>query len=209
MSWDGATVLDKFTRKRKTKNPCGKCGLHLQRCICAVIPRLDLKTKVSLLIHAKELKRTTNSGRLAMHALTNSKMLVRGEIGGPVDLSELLSPDYESYVLYPSDDAIELDTLKSDKPIQLIVADGNWRQASKINTRHPELNHLPRVKVTRQMPAQHHLRKEHFVDGMSTLEAISLALSVIEGEAVGAQLLALYQAKLNATVEGRGIFSLN
>jgi DTW domain-containing protein YfiP len=159
---------------------------------------------VTLVIHAKEMKRTTNTGRLALHALVNSSMHIRGDNLERLDLSPLLSPVFNSYVLYPSADAVEIETLRSDKPIQLIVSDGNWRQAAKINTRHPELKHLPRVKIGGRNPAQNHLRKEHFREGLSTLEAIALALAAIEGEPVGDSLMNLYQAKLRATLEGRG-----
>jgi len=192
-----------LSRKRKTKNPCVACGLHLQRCICAQIPKLNLRTKLSLVIHARELKRPTNTGRLAVQALTNSEMVVRGGERERVDLTHLLSADYESYVLYPEDGAVELETLTPKKPIQLIVADGNWRQAGKVNQRHPELRHLPRVKISRENSGTDHLRKEHFATGYSTLEAIALAMGVIEGEAVGEKLLALYRAKLGATLAGR------
>lgn len=193
-----------LTRKRKTVDPCTTCFLHKERCICASIPKLDLKTRVSLIIHAKELKRTTNTGRLALHALTNSQMYVRGKDTQRLDLSSLLVPEYESYVLFPSEDALNLEDLQPQKPIQLIVTDGNWRQASKLNTRHPELGHLPRVKISTANTARHHLRKEHFSEGMATLEAIALALGVVEGDLVGETLLALYQKKLTATLQGRG-----
>lgn len=198
-------VRGPLTRKRKTLDPCPICFLHRERCICASIPKLDLKTRVSLVIHYKELKRTTNSGRLAVQALVNSGMSIRGETSGRVDLSSLLSPDYESYVLFPSEDAVNLEDLRPVKPVQLIVTDGNWRQASKLNTRHPELAHLPRVKINSENTARHHLRREHFPEGLSTLEAIALALRVLEGDAVGDSLMALYHKKLTATLQGRGI----
>lgn len=194
-----------FTRKRKTIDPCPTCFLHRRRCICASIPKHDLKTRVSLIIHAKELKRTTNTGRLALHALVNSQMHIRGGSTERVDLSALLVPDYETYVLFPSEDALNLEDIKPQKPIQLIVTDGNWRQASKLNTRHPELAHLPRVKISAANTARYHLRKEHFSEGLSTLEAIALALRIVEGEVVGDSLLALYQKKLTATLQGRGL----
>jgi DTW domain-containing protein YfiP len=159
---------------------------------------------VALVVHAKELKRTTNTGRLAVHALVNSEMRVRGRDREPLDLSALIRPDYQSCVLYPSDDAIALGDLASDKPMLLIVPDGNWRQASKVNTRHPELRHLPRVKVRGLPEPGPILRREHFIDGLSTLQAIALALAEREGEEVGRRLLALYQAKLAATLRGRG-----
>ena len=198
-----------LTRQRRTMDPCPKCALHRERCICALIPRLELKTRLSLIIHAKELKRTTNTGRLAIHALVNSAMHVRGEPGGPTDFSHLLAPEYESYVLFPSDDALELESLKPTRPIQLIVADGNWRQAAKVNQRQPELGHLPRVKISQENLATQHLRKEHFAEGLSTLEAIAIAFGVVEGESVGKALHAVYRAKLKATLEGRGLTLLD
>lgn len=181
--------------------------MHQQRCICAFIPRLDTKTRLSLIIHAKELKRTTNTGRLAIHALANSEIYIRGGSHDRLDLSSLILPNYENYILFPSDEAVNLEDLAPQKPIHLIVSDGNWRQASKLNTRHPELSHLPRVKISSKNTGQYHLRKEHFSEGLSTLEAIALAFSTVEGDEVGDSLLALYQKKLAATLQGRGIFS--
>jgi DTW domain-containing protein YfiP len=40
-------------------------------------------------------------------------------------------------LFYPSEDAVELDkelVAQDQKPIQLIVPDGTWRQASKVTT---------------------------------------------------------------------------
>lgn len=192
------------TRKRKTVDPCPICFLHRQRCICSEIPKLNLATRLSLIIHAKELKRTTNTGRLALQALVNSEMHIRGESHERLDLTSMLNPNYESYVLFPSEDALDLEDIKPEKPIQLIVTDGNWRQASKLNTRHPELSHLPRVKISSKNTSLYHLRKEHFSEGMATLEAIALAFGIIEGSVVGNSLMDLYQKKLTATLQGRG-----
>lgn len=196
-----------FQRKRKTKDPCEKCFLHRDLCICSLIPILDLKTKLVLVIHHRELKRTTNTGRLAIHALKNSQMFVRGEGREALDLRPVIDGDYESLLLYPSEDAIELSEIVSRprrRPIQLIVPDGNWRQASKVAIRHPELVGVQRVKITSKNTAEQHLRKEHFEEGLSTLEAIAQAFALIEGAEAGSALSALYQAKLSATLKGRG-----
>lgn len=198
-----------LNRKRKTKNPCSGCGLNSELCLCAEIPTLSLRTKLCLIIHHRELKRTTNTGRLALKSLTNSEMRVRGEKDkGALDLSDLLVGNYRSVLFYPSEDAQELTTefvAKRELPIQLIVPDGNWRQASKVATRHPELKNLERVKITAKNTANRHLRAEHFDEGMSTLEAIAQALGVIEGVEIKERLLKLYQLKLERTLKGRGI----
>ncbi len=195
-------------RKRKTKNPCQGCGLHLDRCICKLITSLDLKTKIALVIHRKELKRTTNTGQLALKSLVNSEIRIRGEQNcKPLDLSDLLTANYQTYLFFPSDDAVELTSelvQSSPLPIQLIVPDGNWRQASKVFSRHPELKALKKVKISNVNKSNLHLRTEHTPEGMATLQAIALALGIIEGPNVQKILLDLYDAKLKQTLIGRG-----
>lgn len=198
----------KFDRQRKTKDPCPGCSLHKERCICAFIPGLNLATKVTLIVHSKELKRTTNSGTLALKGLINSEIQIRGQGTTPLDLTHTLSDKYRTFLFYPSNDAVELDeklVAESELPIQLIVPDGNWRQASKVHYRHTEISHIPRVMIKKPNQAQHHLRAETTEFGMSTLEAIALALGVIEGPEVESKLLVLYQKKLEQTLAGRGI----
>jgi DTW domain-containing protein YfiP len=199
--------LKNITRKRKPQDPCQSCFLHKDRCICGSIPTLTLKTRIALVIHAKELKRTTNTGRLAMKALTNSEMHIRGESRETLDLSHLLTPAYRTLLFFPSDDAIELDqklVSGSPLPIQLIVPDGNWRQASKVHYRHHELHEVPRVKISTANEANLHMRVETTEAGMATLEAIAHALGIIEGEEVKAKLMQFYQRKLEETLKGRG-----
>jgi DTW domain-containing protein YfiP len=200
-------------RQRKTKDPCPVCFLHKERCICHAIPSLDLQTRVCLVVHAKELKRTTNTGRLALQALKNSEMHVRGEGKERLDLSEILDPVYQPLLLYPSDDAVELDAAfvaSLKKPVLLIVPDGNWRQASKVHHRHQELAQVQRVCLKKKMAdektktAQKSLRAESTADGMATLEAIAHAMRWLEGEEVGASLQQLYEHKLTQTLLGRG-----
>ncbi len=196
-------------RKRKTKHPCPGCFLRLDLCVCSFIPRLTLKTKVTLVIHRRELVRTTNTGQLALKALTNSEMRVRGEINAALDLSDLLTEKYQTLLFFPSADAVELSdefVQKQPLPIQLVVPDGNWRQASKIQTRYPELASVTRVMIKQKNSSQLHLRKETSEFGMSTLQAIAMALGVIEGDEVKKQLLTLYEAKLKNTLRARGGF---
>ena len=194
--------------QRKTQDPCENCFLHRDRCLCDFIPRLETKTKISLVIHAKELRRTTNTGLLATKALVNSQILVRGTDNGRLDLSELLNPMYRPILFFPAEGAEELSldfVDQSELPIHLIVPDGNWRQASKVHHRHPELKDIPRVMIKFPNTATQHLRAESTPEGMATLQAIAHALGVIEGEFVKQKLLELYHLKLERTLLGRGV----
>ncbi len=198
-------------RQRKTKDPCADCFLHRERCICDQLPFLDLKTRVCLVIHSKELKRTTNTGRLALKILKNSEMKVRGDNAEPpLDLSCILSKNYRTVLFYPSDAAQELTPEFADEselPLQLIVPDGNWRQASKVHYRHHEIQHIPRVKITSAPESQEFLRLESKDSGMATLQAIAYALGAIEGLDVQHKVLDVYNLKLKRTLQGRGVLS--
>ena len=196
----------------RTKDLCPICCLTRTLCICDAIPRLDLNTRVCLVVHVNELKRSSNTGRLGLRALVNSEMRVRGETREPLNLRDLLTHRYRTFLFYPSVDAVELDSelvAQERTPIQLIVPDGTWRQASKVHSRHHELKDVLRVKISTPNLSKFHLRAQHRPEGMATLQAIAYALGVIEGDLVKAQLMKLYHAKLERTLMGRGLLSGN
>lgn len=194
----------------RTKDPCPICYMTRTLCICDSIPTLDLNTRVCLIIHVNELKRSSNTGRLALRALVNSEMRVRGETREALDLRDLLTHGYRTFLFYPSVDAAELDNelvAQDGTPIQLIVPDGSWRQASKVHSRHHELKDVPRVKIGAPNLSKFHLRAQHRPEGMATLQAIAHGLGVIEGDLVKAQLLKLYDLRVERTLRARGWLS--
>jgi len=135
-------------------------------------------------------------------------MRVRGETREPLDLSDLLTDRYRTFLFYPTVDAVELDrelVAQERTPIQLLVPDGSWRQAKKVHSRHHELKDVPRVKIGAPDVSKFHLRAQHRPEGMATLQAIAHALGVIEGDLVKAQLMKLYDAKVERTMLGRGL----
>ena len=135
-------------------------------------------------------------------------MRVRGETNEALDLSDLLNSRYRSFLFFPTVGAVELNSelvAQSKTPIQLIVPDGTWHQARKVHSRHPELNAVPRVKISAGDSARLQLRAQHRPDGMATLEAIAHGLGVIEGDLVKEQFLKLYDAKVERTLMGRGL----
>ena len=195
-------------RKPTTNERCESCGVSVAACLCDVVPRIELRTKVCLVIHHRELSRSSNTGLLAIRALLNSEVRVRGEQREALDLKDLLTAQYRSFLFYPSADAVELNealVMQEARPIQLLVPDGTWRQARKINSRHPELRDLPRVKISTPNNSFFQLRPQSKPERMATLQAIAEGLGVIEGDRVRVQLMKLYQAKIERTLKARGI----
>jgi DTW domain-containing protein YfiP len=188
------------------------CAASRTLCLCDTVPRIELRTKICLIIHHRELSRSSNTGLLAVRALVNSEVRIRGEGRATLDLKDVLSSQYRTFLFYPTNDAVELDkalVMQEHTPIQLIVPDGTWRQARKIHSRHPELKDLPRVKISTPNHSTFQLRAQSRPEGMATLQAIAHGLAVIEGDVVGAQLMKLYQAKIERTLIGGGILRGN
>jgi len=187
---------------------CSVCGASLTLCMCAEVPRLDLCTKIALVIHHRELSRSSNTGLLALQSLVNSEVRIRGESREALDLGDLLSSRYRTLLFYPSADALELTrelACQDSRPIQLIVPDGTWRQARKIHSRHPELKDVPRVKISTPNRGTFQLRSQSRPERMATLQAIASALRIIEGDLVAARLMKLYHARVNRTLRARGL----
>jgi DTW domain-containing protein YfiP len=65
------------------------------------------------------------------------------------------------------------------------------------------------VKISTPNHSIYQLRAQSRPEGMATLQAIAHGLAVIEGDGVGAQLMKLYQAKIERTLRGRGILRGN
>jgi DTW domain-containing protein len=197
-------------RQRTTKEPCEICAASRTSCLCDVVPRIELRTKVCLVIHHRELSRSSNTGLLALRALVNSEMRIRGEGREALDLKDLITLRYRTFLFYPSGDAAELDealVMQESTPIQLLVPDGTWRQARKIHSRHLELRNLPRVKISKPNNSTFQLRAQTRPERMATLQAIAQGLGIIEGDLVRAQLMKLYYAKIDRTLKARGILT--
>jgi DTW domain-containing protein YfiP len=176
-------------------------------CLCADIPSIELATKIVVLMHYREQKLTTNTATLACLALPNSELHIRGEKGERVDVESFLPKEGEAVLLYPTDDALELnaETLRSlRRPLTLVVPDGSWRQARKVASREPELLSIRRVKLPPGPPSNYRLRYSPHEENLSTFEAISRAIGIIEGPAIQEKLDELFLKKVERTLWSRG-----
>lgn len=168
-----------------------------------------------VLIHVLELATSTNTGRLAHLALSGSELRVRGERDRRTELDDLFTADREVLLLYPSLDSIELTpefVASLKRPATLVVPDGSWRQASKVQTREPGLAAAKRVRLpSGQKPSEFRLRREPNPEAVCTMEAIARALGILEAERgpeVQRQLEFLLQTMVHRTLYSRGICKL-
>ncbi len=175
-------------------------------CVCSLIPspKLETRTKVILFIHRYEDRKPTNTGRLATECLANSEIFVRGHESLP---SPPFVADHASapLFLFPHPGATPLgDYARSSAPVTLIVPDGSWRQASKVQNRVPGLRDVPCVFLPPEERSTYRLRHEAHEGGLATIEAIARAMNVLEGADVRAALLRVFDAMVERTLWSRG-----
>lgn len=186
--------------------------MRKELCLCedaaACKTSLDIQTQTTIIMHHRERYLTTNTARLAALCLPNCEIFLRGLHNKPLELSELLENNKQPLFLYPSDNAqiLSKDYLKNfTKPIQLIVPDGSWRQASKVACREMALKDIPRVVLPIGATSEYKLRREPKENGLATFEAIARALGIIEDESVHDSLVKVFHVMVQRTLKSRGL----
>lgn len=187
---------------------CPRCRMHTENCICSFIPQFNLETRLVLIMHHREITKTTATGPLALEALKNSELRVQGVKDHPLDLNDLVVPERRLLLLYPGDDVPVLSSsfLKKDsRPVTLVVPDGTWTQTGKMARRIPGLEKVEKVKLSEGDPSEWHIRKTVHPFALSTYEAIARAMGVLESKPVQEKLETLFRLMVKRTLNSKGI----
>lgn len=202
--------------RSRRRDHCFECETFRGICLCETLAELRSKlqcvqTRVIVLMHVREVTLPTNTARWAARAIPSCEIRLRGAMNLPMPTEGLVVPDRQSLLLYPSDEAVELTpefvASFDDRPVNLIVPDGSWRQARKVATREPALAGIRQVKLPPGPPSRYRLRKEPNEQSVCTFEAIARALGVLErerGTSVQSQLEDLFDMRIERTLWARG-----
>jgi DTW domain-containing protein YfiP len=184
-----------------------------------VPPAVDNKVFVLILQHPQEQDRVLGSARLLVNTLARAHLAVGLSWR---NLGHALKQEAEPRnwgVLYlgsaqaramasRAEPLVALDRKGEPQADQrmarsglegLVALDGNWAQAKALWWRNPWLTKLRRFVVAPDRPSLYgDLRREARPDALSTLEAVALALSVVEDDAtVRERLVAPFKALLS------------
>lgn len=181
--------------------------MHSASCVCEHIVPLDLETRVVLIMHYKELPKTTATGPMALAALNNSELHVHGLRDQPVELDHLHDTGRRVLVLFPQEGACPLSEAfrnEDPRPVTLVVPDGSWRQASRMPKRIAALVRAQPVTLPSGPMTRWGLRRETDPSGLATFEAIARALGYLESAAVQLELEGSFERMVTATCQNRG-----
>lgn len=188
-------------------NRCEKCKLNNNLCVCSSLDPFKIKSFVSLIVHVRELKLTSNTAHLMQKMLPqNSSLFIRGRMNDQFEAHDVLKNDYRQLFLYPHEDAIELnETFLTNYPgpYHLIVPDGNWHQARKVRQREDSFKNIMAVKLPQGITTEYKLRKAPHPEWVCTYEAIAHALGVLEGNEVKERLLTFFRLWVRTAIFNR------
>lgn len=201
-------------RRAGNVNRCSNCRVNNALCVCEYIKPFSINTNVSLIVHVRELKLTSNTAQFAQKMMPqNADIVIRGRMNEVFDSAPTLSRPGRPLFLYPHEDALELNEDFKSKypgPYHLIIPDGNWQQARKVRQREEGFSTLMAVKLPAGITSEYGLRKAQHPEWVSTYEAMAHALGILEGVEVRDKLMDFFRVWVKRTEKARsGDFSLS
>lgn len=177
-------------RSRRVER-CAGCRLTPALCLCAELVPMAVRTRVVVLVHRKEIHKSSNTGRLAASLLAGASLVVRGDRDDAGARPEL--EGMRRLVLFPAPGAAVLDASMAREPVALIVPDGSWSQARKMTRRDALAERAEPVVLPPGPPSRYGLRRNAREGGLCTLEAIGRAMGILEGSHIEQHLLAVFE----------------
>lgn len=153
--------------------------------------------------HPAELRRSSNTARLLQ------AMVPKVELRAPKDALEFNLATERPRLLYPAPGArtlsAELAHIEDPRPLSLVLPDGSWPQARRLAKRAPALAGVQPLCLPPGGVSQYSLRAASPEPGrLCTLEAVAVALGIIEGDLVERALLGGLASFVEATLRARG-----
>jgi DTW domain-containing protein YfiP len=162
---------------------CRRCLRPTDLCLCAELAPAPARTRVVILQHPREARLAICSAWLARLALQNAELHQGVDLDAHPRVREVCA-DPGAVLLFPGPEAAPAALRAGSPPSLLVVVDGTWRQAERMIERSRLLSALPRLSVVPDGGEGYgDLRREPEAHCLSTLEAIALALSALEGDA--------------------------
>ena len=174
--------------KAMPRKTCPNCQRPIPVCYCSALVQVANTVRVLIIQHQLEQRHPFNTGHMAQLCLSNSELIV-AETLSATQLTRILKTP--SALLYPSlpwlPDSPEITPETREPAVdsyiqQLIVIDATWNKSKKMLHLHPALQELPRLHLKCKLKSNYQIRKTSVADGLSTIESIVEALSILEPE---------------------------
>jgi len=151
-------------------------------CFCHCLKNIHNLWPVWVLQEVAEKKHAIGTAKIAALCLNNINMI--DVKAAPSDAEFISNINKQIPILvYPGENSLDLNQLKSETPRPLLLLDGSWRKTRKMFYDIPQLNNLPRLSINPDTVSRYRIRKAPDASAISTLEAITHVLSVLDNNA--------------------------
>jgi len=163
------------------REKCYSCYRPKSSCICPYVSQVNTQTKFIILMHPKEFKKVKNgTGHLTHLSLKNSKLFVGVDFTDHKEINEIIST-YQSYVLYPSQNAINISehnlNERDNEKKAIFIIDATWSCSLKILRDSKNLQALDYISFNNTKLSQFKIKEQPEDYCLSTIES---TLSVLE-----------------------------
>lgn len=165
------------------RRECPRCGRPEVTCYCAHVERIATRTKLVVLQHPREEDKAVGTARMAALCVESAEVAVGVDFTHHARVRALLSdPARPAILLYPGPKSKDLAKEPPSGPVTLVIVDGTWHQARSLTKHNPWLLELPQYAFEPEKPSEYRIRKEPQPDYVSTIEAVTAALGLLEGD---------------------------
>ena len=178
------------------REKCYRCYRPKESCMCLHVRPIQTRTKFVILMHPKEYKKVKNgTGHLTHLSLPNSEIHIGIDFSYQPRVNELLDDEKNlCYLLYPSQDAIEINTHKltckenSEKNVVIFIIDSTWACAKKMMRLSPNIAALQAISFTHATSSAFAIKEQPAAYCLSTIESVLTVLKLMDkngDEAIG------------------------
>lgn len=166
-----------------SRSICPGCDYILSRCLCAYLSPVLNQTELIILQHPSETKHALNTVKLMKKSFQKISIFIGENFNEDQKLKAILENKNSNVALiFPNEKATILSSEERPKITHLILIDGSWNKAKKIFLSSSILHALVSFKLVPKKESNYRIRSSQYKESLSTLEASTLALSVLEPE---------------------------
>ncbi len=165
------------------REKCYKCYRPQSSCMCEYIDAFDTQTKFVVLMHPKEFKKVkNNTGHFTNLSLNNAELFVGINFTEHKRINEIIAT-HDSYILFPSKDAINLSDSNpqktSSKKMAIFLIDSTWTCINKMFKESKNLHTLQHMSFTTSRVSQYKIKEQPRSNYLSTMESTLVVLELL------------------------------
>ena len=154
--------------------------------MCEYIKPFTTNTKFIILMHPKEFKKVkNNTGYLTKESLSNAELFVGIDFSQHKRINEIIAT-HESYILFPSADAINLSkknpqaNIQNNKNMAIFLIDSTWACTKKMFNESSNLKVLHHMSFESSRVSQYDIKTQPQKEYLSTIESTHVVLELLD-----------------------------